>query len=383
MSGQTDHSEHANTLPLPELSPTLNPVLGKNMGRWAEVYFTSPPEKREEAVLELLRTLEAENSRESSHDDRQLVVDAVTVEKPAEFQIAADPPMLVDCPVCGGQNPQQRFCGTCGATLEAASESDSQIGEAPQTGSTPVAQQWESQLVVQEQPPEPPSRREIFASSQSLSDRHSSEHLGNLFLDSSDSPSSHRLHIGAVLTIIILAGAYFVWRGSQATSQGSHPVPQVPEVATQSSEPAPAQSAPKAAPPEQPVSAPASEGKMTGTAADADKIPAPVAASDKGARDVPPVSDSADGSAELATAMRYLNGTDGQPRDTTSAVDWLWKAVAKRNTPATLQLSDLFLKGNAVPQNCEQGRLLLDAAASRGSRDAAERLRHLQAFGCQ
>ena len=30
------------------------------MGRWAEVYFTSPPEKREEAVLDLLRELEAE-----------------------------------------------------------------------------------------------------------------------------------------------------------------------------------------------------------------------------------------------------------------------------------------------------------------------------------
>jgi hypothetical protein len=27
--------------------------------------------------------------------------------------------------------------------------------------------------------------------------------------------------------------------------------------------------------------------------------------------------------------------------------------------------------------------VLLDAAASRGSKDAAERLRHLQAFGCQ
>jgi TPR repeat protein len=92
---------------------------------------------------------------------------------------------------------------------------------------------------------------------------------------------------------------------------------------------------------------------------------------------------SGGGSEELAAARRYLKGTDGQKQDTTEAVDWLWKAVAKRNIEATLLLSDLFLKGSGVPQNCDQGRVLLDAAASRGSKDAAVRLRHLQAFGCQ
>ena len=37
-----------STLPPPELNPLLNPVLADHMGRWAQVYFTSPPEKREE-----------------------------------------------------------------------------------------------------------------------------------------------------------------------------------------------------------------------------------------------------------------------------------------------------------------------------------------------
>ena len=64
MPRQTDQSEDAHALPRPELNPLLNPVLGEHMGRWAEVYFTSPPEKREEAVLELLRELEAANPRE-------------------------------------------------------------------------------------------------------------------------------------------------------------------------------------------------------------------------------------------------------------------------------------------------------------------------------
>ena len=49
-------------LPNPELNPLLNPMLGRNLGRWAEVYFTSPPEKREEAVGELLRELKRPKS---------------------------------------------------------------------------------------------------------------------------------------------------------------------------------------------------------------------------------------------------------------------------------------------------------------------------------
>src|SRR5205085_7237968 len=57
--GQMDNGPKKNgSLPGPELNPMLNPTLGKNLGRWAQVYFTSPPEKREEAVQELLKELE-------------------------------------------------------------------------------------------------------------------------------------------------------------------------------------------------------------------------------------------------------------------------------------------------------------------------------------
>jgi hypothetical protein len=48
-------------LPDSELNPLLNPLLVTHMGRWAEVYFTSPPEKRAEAVSDLVREL-ANNS---------------------------------------------------------------------------------------------------------------------------------------------------------------------------------------------------------------------------------------------------------------------------------------------------------------------------------
>src|SRR6266566_7668084 len=70
-------AEAADSLPKSDLNPLINPVLGRNLGRWAQVYFTSPPEKREEAVGELLRELKenpaaAATEAEFAHDDLSL-----------------------------------------------------------------------------------------------------------------------------------------------------------------------------------------------------------------------------------------------------------------------------------------------------------------------
>jgi len=89
------------------------------------------------------------------------------------------------------------------------------------------------------------------------------------------------------------------------------------------------------------------------------------------------------GAEELATAQKFLDARPGAARDSREAAQWLWKAVAKQNATATFLLSDLYLRGDGVSKNCDQGRLLLDAAARKGVAAAAERLRHLQAFGCQ
>jgi TPR repeat protein len=85
----------------------------------------------------------------------------------------------------------------------------------------------------------------------------------------------------------------------------------------------------------------------------------------------------------LAEAQKYLNANYGGSRDPREAIPLLWNAVAKGNGSATLTLSDLYLRGDGVPQNCEQARLLLDIAAKKGIKGAAERLGHLQAFGCR
>jgi TPR repeat protein len=81
-------------------------------------------------------------------------------------------------------------------------------------------------------------------------------------------------------------------------------------------------------------------------------------------------------------AQKYLDGSAGTKNDA-EAAQWLWKAVSKRNLPATKLLADMYLRGNGVSKNCDQARILLDAAAARGAKDAAFRLRNIQSFGCQ
>lgn len=128
-----DNSNRNGTLPSPELNPLINPILGAHMGRWAEVYFTSPPEKRDEAVLELLRELQGGPSDltpvTSLPDSSRLRPTEPSGESnPSK---AAGEPEWAICESCGGRNELgNRFCGMCGAPLEQASFPHSETGEA-------------------------------------------------------------------------------------------------------------------------------------------------------------------------------------------------------------------------------------------------------------
>ena len=89
------------------------------------------------------------------------------------------------------------------------------------------------------------------------------------------------------------------------------------------------------------------------------------------------------GAEELAIAESYLSGTQGKARDSSEAAQWLWKALGKENAAAALLLSDLYVTGDGVPRNCDQARLLLDAAARKGVPGAGERIRDLPKLGCE
>ena len=397
MPHPTDKSD-LNTLPDPELNPLLNPVLAAHMGRWAEVYFTNPPEKREQAVSELLRELASVSPPElASFQVAQ--EDAYIEPLPAELpsSTSAKFPPVLTCLVCAYNNAAgQRFCGMCAAPLQAAPEASApQVEEFAPAGQTswyqrslggndnPVEDTIEPAVSFagdREHPPVPEHssplpEKDLF-------------HLGVKFSDLASYRS--RLYVVAVLAIFLVMLGYMGWRGAKAFSDGpatkaspaaivpsAHPAPTVVVQPRSATENAFSTGTPPTPPVQDQIQPASSQSDRASDTQSTARI-IPVAAG-SGAVAAPGQS----GAQDLATAEKFLNGGRGATRDSGEAAQWLWKAVAKGNPSATLALSDLYLRGDGVPKSCDQARLLLDAAARKGSRAAAEQLQNLQAFGCQ
>lgn len=64
-------------------------------------------------------------------------------------------------------------------------------------------------------------------------------------------------------------------------------------------------------------------------------------------------------------------------------VSRLWSAVGAGSSAAEVDLARLYLKGEGVPKNCEQARILLRAAAKSGNREARQQLSRLRTYGCR
>jgi TPR repeat protein len=99
-------------------------------------------------------------------------------------------------------------------------------------------------------------------------------------------------------------------------------------------------------------------------------------------RNSPASSDENEGEEDFALAQRYLHGTNG-PADSAIAAHLLWAAVGHGNTEAELQLANMYLRGEGVPQkNCQQARILLTAAYRNYKPLAGEKLAELREYGC-
>ncbi len=392
------------------------------MGRWAEVYFTSPPERREQAVLELLRELEAERSRQDEESNQ--ASDSRLVPTPVKAVAHTR------CDACGRENPiSNKYCGMCGAGLGEAREysifghNDSRAAfdgrgyppphtrgeerstEEAQIESSP--QEHEAQYDEGSRDEPYPVRREFGRPSngnglslfQAPPETDSDESAD--WADEPEPSSPYRYYIGALLAVIILVLGYMAWHGTQP-SQNAHEVSAPPPAARDTgpaavATPSASTSAAKTAaeqPPQAPAPDPSAHTSPTanvpknppGTKSDHNQVAesasaAPVPARAPAAQPTQPPAGN--GGEELALAERYLQGAPGQGRDTAEAAKWLWKSVAKHNGQATVLLSDLYLKGEGVSKNCDQARVLLDSAARKGVAGAGERLRNLPAFGCQ
>jgi hypothetical protein len=382
---KSDQSPNPSTVPRPELNPLLNPILNKNLGRWAEVYSTNPPEKRDEAVLQLLHELEQNGQSDDDPLPSLRPQDQQRKKAPAGFSSQAD---SVVCAECGATSSrQERFCGHCGARLSVPTQ------KATADAYRVVRPGYDREVRAAAGPQ--------FGSILHLNDGVSPRSRDTNPLHDSDNGwgdeeqrstplwRSYRLYLGAVLAIILFVLGYTAYRGGQAP-MGATQFPQQAPVAEANPPIAPAPSAANdnsaaATPANAP---PASTSKVESTDAASprrEQTSAPAQNTNRTSQDTTASAEigSGNGAQELALARDRLNGSNGKGRDSAQAAEWLWKAVAKKNREATVLLAGLYLRGDGVQKNCDQGRILLDAAANKGSKEAAELLRNLQAFGCQ
>lgn len=399
-----------NTLPDPELNPLLNPLLAAHMGRWAEVYFTNPPERRGQAVAELLRELQNAPPPEADPDSAlsSPIVQDPIIEDPIspdartskelkiEMAETRDSPSTAietarSCGACGYENLEgQRFCGMCGSSLLVPQQSQATPGEEPVLAAAGSWSESEpslgSHFVEYSNPPAANSVEDDYI--RETAGTLPQEAIPHFAMEPEGAPYRYRIYVGVAVAILLSVLVYMGWRGTKALSNSGSPQPALP-AAVSAAQPAPGPSAQESANqtvlPEANPSAPVQRARQGDASSRANQLtdprPAaqivPVAGTSSAAVSEPSAAE------DLATAEKYLSGGAGVPRDSSQAAQWLWKAMRQGNVAATMALADLYLRGDGVPQSCDQAHVLLDAAARKGSKAAAERLRHLQAFSCQ
>ena len=344
-----------------ELNPLTNPVLEQNLGRWAKIYFSNPPAKREQAVSQLLEEIKRESV-------------AGAAAPPSRPYFGTDPKFQrAVCSACQRQNPPgHKFCSRCGQALNP---------EQPGSGKS-SAENLGATEVPEVLPPD------------SANDTHWLRDQAFSGLDGSAAPPRRGWKYLAGAAAIVLAGfAYLQWASGPNKRVASITTPQVGAPAAlpaENSSPAVAKSPAQTIAPESRESKQHEAPNPPATAATSDRtvVPAGVqAASQKSplldARTSrQPLADMGSGAPDLKLAQRYLGGSMGV-RDPSEAAKLLWKAVGEQNPTAAVLLSDLYLRGDGVPRSCDQARLLLVAAAKRGSPQAAQQLLNLESQGCR
>jgi len=72
----------------------------------------------------------------------------------------------------------------------------------------------------------------------------------------------------------------------------------------------------------------------------------------------------------------------GRTKKTPATPQQLWSFVQAGNTKAAVALADLYLRGDGVPANCDQARVLLLVASKENNAEAIQKLQDLDETGC-
>jgi TPR repeat protein len=65
-----------------------------------------------------------------------------------------------------------------------------------------------------------------------------------------------------------------------------------------------------------------------------------------------------------------------------STLAQLWASFETGDTKAAVALADLYMRGDGVPANCEQARVLLFVASKENNAEATKKLQDLDEAGC-
>jgi hypothetical protein len=88
------------------------------------------------------------------------------------------------------------------------------------------------------------------------------------------------------------------------------------------------------------------------------------------------------GNSPTLSVVPALSRETTSARKSVASPQQLWSAFQGGNVQAALTLADLYLRGDGVPVNCDQARVLLLVASKKGSTQAIKKLRELDATGC-
>ncbi len=91
-------------------------------------------------------------------------------------------------------------------------------------------------------------------------------------------------------------------------------------------------------------------------------------------------SDADDAAAKAAPGADEMTKAKNAS-DSAAEAAWLWKATAKGNADAPVQLADMYIQGDGVPRSCEQAVVLLKTAAEKENARARNRLASMYASG--
>ncbi|PYT96203.1 MAG: hypothetical protein DMG38_24610 [Acidobacteria bacterium] len=86
--------------------------------------------------------------------------------------------------------------------------------------------------------------------------------------------------------------------------------------------------------------------------------------------------------APAASKAHSSSGQVQHPKKVSATPQQLWSALQAGNMNAAVALADLYTRGEGVPVNCEQARILLLVASEKNNAEASKKLQGLDKGGC-